>query len=253
VDRLRQETPAAYIAFDLLALADADFTVRPFAERRQVLESLLSSAPSPVFLTPITDEPLVAKEWLQRFSGGGIDGVVAKHASQRYAPGKRVMVKVKRERTLECVVAGFRVLPQQPLVASLLLGLYDAGRNLRHVGVTSSFTAQRRRELFETLRPHIVPLNGHPWESGFAIEGRPIGRLRGAAGVWTPELVQDWVPVAPRLVCEVAYDQVDLDRFRHPARFLRWRPDREPASCTFEQLEVVTPDVAELLAGAASR
>jgi ATP-dependent DNA ligase len=154
------------------------------------------------------------------------------------------MVKVKPERTADCVVAGFRVADVG--VTSLVLGVYDAEGVLRHVGVTSSFTRQDRRALVGKLEPHAVPLSGHPWEHGFAIERRPMGRLRGAAGLWTPEMPQDWVPVDPALVCEVAYSQLDVDRFRHPAQFRRWRPDRAPRSCTFEQFEAESP--AELVA-----
>jgi ATP-dependent DNA ligase len=175
---------------------------------------------------------------LQQGAGEGVDGVVAKHESLRYEEGKRAMVKVKPLTSAECVVAGVR-LAGPDAVASLLLGLFDAGGKLRHVGVSSSFTGQLRRELWETVRPWAVPLEGHPWQQGFGIQPQPMGRLRGAAGVWTPDLVQDWVPVAPVLVCEVAYDQLDGDRFRHPATFVRWRPDRAPASCDFGQLKPV--------------
>jgi ATP-dependent DNA ligase len=157
-------------------------------------------------------------------------------------------VKVKRLQTVECVVAGFRFFGSQNQVGSLLLGLFDVGGVLRHVGVTSSFKESERRELLETLRPYVSGLEGHPWEHGFGIEARPMGRLRGAAGVWTPALSQDWVPLRPELVCEVAYDQLDLDRFRHPARFCRWRPDRDPGTCTFGQLRV-SPEVGALLVG----
>jgi ATP-dependent DNA ligase len=147
------------------------------------------------------------------------------------------MVKVKPERTVDCVVAGFRFHAQTPVVGSLLLGLWDDGGRLRHVGVASSFTAPRRKQLIDELAGHLRPLVGHPWEHGFDIGRSPLGHLRGAAGRWTPDLELDWVPLRIELVAEVAYGQVDLDRFRHPARFLRWRPDRDPASCSIHQLD----------------
>ncbi len=246
-ERLRRETPALLIAFDLLALGDDDLRARPFAQRRRLLETVVVPDADGIFLTPVTGDASVAATWLHRFSGAGIDGVIAKGPDTAYLPGARAMVKVKPERTADCVVAGFRWLVDRPLPSSLLLGLYDEGR-LHHVGVVSSFTARQRERLLDELRPSVVQLAGHPWEHGFLLEGGATGRLLGAAGRWTPDMVQDWVPVAPRLVCEVAYDQVDGRRFRHPARFRRWRPDREPDSCEFEQLEVAPADVAALLA-----
>jgi len=246
VERLRRETPASYVAFDLLALGGRDLSERPFAERRRLLADLLADAQPPLVLTPITAEPGVAEDWLERL-GSGIDGVVAKHESLPYRPGERAMVKVKRERTAECVVAGFRWLVDRPLPASLLLGLYDDARELQHVGVASSFTETARHELLERLRPLVVPLEGHPWEQGYLLGGGTTGRLPGSAGRWTPEMELDWAPVEPELVCEVGYDQVDGRRFRHPARFVRWRPDRDPRSCTFDQLEVPRGELAELL------
>lgn len=240
VERLRREMPALYIAFDLLALDSEDLRTLPFRERRRRLEVLLKGTDGPV-LTPVSADPAVAEEWLARFVGvvEGIDGVVAKPDALLYAEGKRAMVKVKPQRTADCVVAGARLMPgEDPAVASLVLGLYDAGDVLRHVGVASSFTEEQRHELAAAVLPLAVPLSGHPWEGGFGIEGRPMGRLRGAAGVWRPGMTQDWVPVRPERVCEVAFDQLDEDRFRHPATFLRWRPDRDPSSCGFDQLAV---------------
>ena len=232
VERLRRESPASFVAFDLLALEDEDLRARSFAERRLGLERLVSAAAPPLVLTPATTDAGVAEAWLDRF-----EGVLAKQRQQRYEPGVRAMVKVKRERSLDCVVAGFRWLLERPLPSSLLLGLYDEYGQLHHVGVASSFGEAQRRLLLDELRPLVVPLEGHPWERGFLVGGSPIGRLKGAAGRWSPdEMEQDWVPIAPVLVCEVAYDQLDRDRLRHPARFRRWRPDRDPRSCTFEQL-----------------
>ena len=236
VERLSRETPAELIAFDLLELADEDLRARPFRERRALLEQLLATAEPPLVVTPLTEDADAAERWLDAPPGAGIDGVVAKHEDLRYEEGARRMIKVKRQRTADCVVAGFRWLVDKALPSSLLLGLYDAD-DLRHVGVASSFTAAARERLLEELAPHVVPLAGHPWEQGFLLGGSPIGRLPGAAGRWTPgEMEQDWVPVAPELVCEVQFDQLDDHRFRHPARFRRWRPDRDPRSCTLDQL-----------------
>jgi ATP-dependent DNA ligase len=247
VERLRTETPASFVAFDVLELGGELLLDRPFVERRARLESVLANASSPLVLTPITADPEVATDWLDGF-GGGVDGVVAKARAARYQPGKRALVKVKRARTAECVVAGFRFLAERPAVSSLLLGLYDTDGRLEHVGITSSFSEEQRARLLATLRPLVTPLEGHPWEHGFLLAGSPIGRLRGSAGRWTPAMVRDWLPVRPELVCEVAYDQLDGGRFRHPARFLRWRPDREPESCTTEQLAVEPVDAGSLLA-----
>jgi ATP-dependent DNA ligase len=233
VERLRAETPASFVAFDLLAAGGDDLRERPFVERRARLEELLRDVPPPLVVTPLTEEPARAAEWLDRF-----EGVVAKHADLRYEAGRRAMVKVKRERTADCVVAGFRWLVDRPLPSSLLLGLYDDEERLRHVGLASGFSERLRQELLERLRPLRVPLAGHAWQHGFLLAGSPAGRLHGAAGRWAPEEMElDWTPVAPELVCEVAYGEVDGHRFRHPARFRRWRPDRDPASCRLEQLD----------------
>ena len=236
VERLRAETPARLVVFDVLAVDGADVGGRPFRERRALLDGLLGGASGDVALTPITRDPAQAEQWLNAPGGSGIDGVVAKHGDLRYEVGARAMVKVKPQRTADCVVAGFRVFADRPLPSSLLLALYDEDEELRHVGVVSSFTRHVREQLLELLRPKVVELAGHPWEHGFLLGGNPGGRLRGSAGAWTPEMTQDWIPVAPELVCEVAFDQVDGDRFRHPARFVRWRPDRDPRSCTLDQL-----------------
>ena len=242
IERLRVETPAWFVAFDLLAVGDEDLRERPFVERRARLEELLGEARPPLALTPATSDEEVAAAWLDRF-----EGVVAKHRELRYEAGRRAMVKVKHERSADCVVAGFRWLVDRPLPSSLLLGLYEDAE-LRHVGIAAGFAEARRRQLLERLAPLIVPLAGHPWEHGFRLEGSPTGRLKGSAGSWTPgEMEQDWVPVVPELVAEVAYDQLDDRRFRHPGRFRRWRPDRDPGSCTFDQLETLTAGLPELL------
>jgi ATP-dependent DNA ligase len=224
VELLRRETPVELVVFDLVADA-------PFAERRAELERLLGDARPPLRLTELTPDPAVAEGWLDAF-----EGVIAKHRDLPYSPGKRTMIKVKRDRTADCVVAGFRWRADRPLPSSLLLGLYDDERRLEHVGVAASFGVRLAAELLHELEPRIVPLAGHPWEHGFLVAGGAVGRLRGAAGRWLPGMTMDWTPVAPVLVAEVGYDQADAGRFRHPTRFRRWRPDRDPASCTFAQL-----------------
>lgn len=235
VDRLARETPASYVAFDLLALDGDDLRERPFVERRTALVRLLASAPPPLWPTPATEDPVIAGEWL---AGGvdGADGVVVKPGDLRYEPGRRVMLKVKREHTVDCVVAGYRLFTDPPSVASLPLGLYDDTEALRHVGVSSSFPRAERIALLHRLSPLAVPLPGHPWQHGFGLEGGPTGRLRGAGSRWTPQLSLDWVPVRPELVCEVGYDRLDGVRFRHPAAVKRWRTDRDPRSCRLDQL-----------------
>jgi ATP-dependent DNA ligase len=249
VERLRRETPSVFIAFDLLARGNADLRASPFRERRVALEGLLADAPLPLLLTPVTSDPAAAEGWLEMYQGAGVDGVIAKHRDLRYEAGARRMVKVKHERTADCVVAGFRWLEDRPLPSSLLLGLYDEAGTLHHVGVASSFTERTRVELLEEIRPCVVPLAGHPWEHGFLLAGGPTGRLQGAAAAWSPETRElDWTPLAPELVCEVRFEQLDDHRFRHPARFHRWRPDRDPRSCRLEQLETPPADLRELLA-----
>jgi len=252
VERLSRETPARFMAFDLVALGDDDLRECGFAERRASLERVLGSARPPLQLTPATADPAEARRWLS-LEGAGIDGVMAKRADLRYRAGGRDMVKVKRERTADCVVAGFRVYVDRPLVSSLLLGLYDDDGALHHLGVVQALTNRRRAELLEELSALAVPLRGHPWEHGILMGGGTTGRLAGAAGRWAPgEMALDWVPIAPVRVAEVAYDQVDSGRLRHPARFRRWRPDREPRSCTLDQLAPASAEAVELLGRARS-
>jgi ATP-dependent DNA ligase len=249
VERLRRETPALFIAFDLIEVEDDDLRGYPFRARRALLERLFAKARPPLVLTPLTDDRDEAERWLETYQGAGVDGVVAKHEKLRYEEGARRMVKVKRERTADCVVAGVRWYVDQKLPSSLLLGLYDDDGELCHVGVASSFTQAARQQLLESLAPHVVPLEGHPWQHGFLLGGNPTGRLAGAAGRWSPgEMEQDWTPLAPELVCEVQFDQLDAHRLRHPARFRRWRPDRDPRSCMLEQLDAPPVDLGELLA-----
>jgi ATP-dependent DNA ligase len=247
VELLARESPAAYVAFDLLAVADEDLRERPFEERRHRLERVLAAPAEPIRLTPITDDPREAEGWLERFQGGGIDGIVAKPRDEPYQEGRRAMVKLKVERTAECVVAGYRPFVDHPAVASLLLGLYDRDGALHHAGVASSFRNDERERLRQELGPLEIPLEGHPWEHGWLQGGGSTGKLPGSAGRWTPDMEHDWVPLRPERVCEVAYDQMDGVRFRHPARFRRWRPDRDPRSCRLDQLEVERPPVEELL------
>jgi ATP-dependent DNA ligase len=247
VAALARAGPACFIAFDVVALGEEDLREVPFAERRARLERLLRTPPGHVMLTPATVDRDLAARWLEGIRSG-VDGVVAKPPGLRYQPGRRAMVKVKRERTADCVVAGFRVFADEDVVASLLLGLFDERGGLQHVGVASSFTEARRRELARHLRPLAAPLRGHAWEQGFGAPHHFGNRLAGGAGRWTPNMELDWIPVGPGLVCEVAYDHWDGDRFRYPARLLRWRPDRSAASCTFEQFGAAEgaalPDVA---------
>lgn len=248
VQRLQAQTPARYIAFDLLALGSEDLREQSFAERRRALIALLGDARAPLHVSPATADVATAAAWLEHFQGGGIDGVMAKRHDLRYQPGARAMVKVKPEHTADCVVAGCRLAVDAPVIGSLLLGLYDDDGVLRHVGVTSAFSDRRRRELLDELAPHVRALPGHPWERGFLLEGSAMGRLKGAAGRWSAaEMELDWVPLAPVLVCEVAYDQVDAGGFRHAARFKRWRPDRDPGSCRLDQLEAPSRDAVEIL------
>jgi len=231
VARLAEEAPATFVAFDLLAAGDVVLLGAPFAERRARLEALLAHPPARVRLTEATRDPETAARWVDEH-----EGVIAKPLDLTYGPGKRWLLKVKRQRSADCVVAGFRWRAERPLPSSLLLGLYDDAGLLQHVGVASSFGVRQAEELLATLREHVAPLEGHPWEHGFLVGGGALGRLRGAAGRWVPGMTMDWTPVAPELVAEVTYDQVDVDRFRHPSRFKRWRADREPRSCRLEQL-----------------
>jgi ATP-dependent DNA ligase len=233
VRKLAVETPATFVAFDVLAIGDEDLRDVPFASRRAHLERLLRNPTDRVIATPIADDPLVAREWLAR-KRAGVDGVVAKARDLRYRAGARAMTKVKSTRTADCVVAGMRVYGDA--VASLVLGLYD-GAALRHVGVVIALPDLERRRLFDELRPLVTSLRGHPWEHGFGLGPSPLGRLGGSAGRWDPAHMElDWTPLRPERVVEVRYDIVDADRFRHPAQLVRWRPDRDPRSCTIEQL-----------------
>lgn len=246
VQRLRIETPALFVAFDLLRVHDRDLLEEPFEERRARLADLFRDVQPPLLLTPVTDDPAVAADWLDRFRGNGVDGLVAKHRSLRYQPGRRAMLKIKLERTADCVVGGFRWHYQEPTVGSLLLGLYS-GATLRHVGLAASFDSEKRRQLLRDVEEFITPLEGHPWASGFNTENGPVGRLPGAASRWAYGDAITWVRLEPALVCEVAYEHFDRRRFRHPPRFRRWRPDKDPHWCTFSQFEGESTAIDEIV------
>ncbi len=241
VRKLAEETPASFVAFDLLALGEEDLRQAPFSERRARLEEVLGPAGAPVHVTPATTDPARAADWFERFEGAGLDGVVAKEPGLGYLEDKRVMTKVKHERTADCVVAGFRWHKSGGgRVGSLLLGLYDQTGRLHHVGVTSSFTDRRRLELAEELAPLRAELAGHPWErAGGVAEGGQ--RMPGAQSRWNAGRDLSFEPLRPELVCEVAYDHLQKDRFRHATTFRRWRPERSPESCRYDQLETAVP------------
>jgi ATP-dependent DNA ligase len=245
VQLLSRETPASFVAFDLLALGDRDLMDEPFAVRRALLVDGLKAAKAPIHLTPTTDSPEEARDWFSRFEGAGLDGVVAKADDQRYQPGKRVMMKVKHERTADCVVAGFRT-HKDGGVGSLLLGLFDGEGVLQHVGVASGFSVARRSELVQELAPLQAEAGkGHPWMTGEVVQSRqPGGQSRWSAG---KDLT--WEALRPELVAEVSYDHLQGDRFRHATSFKRWRPDRAPDSCTYSQLDTPVPSELEEIFG----
>jgi len=268
---LATETPASFVAFDLLALGDDDLRNRPFGERRALLVEALVDARPPVHLTPATDDPTVAAQWFDRFEGAGLDGVVAKRLDTTYRGNERVMLKVKHQRTADCVVAGFRWHKSGGVIGSLLLGLFDDARALHHVGVAASFTMARRRELVDELAPfRDHALDGHPWASwaGPTGPGGPDGggtdgggtavpeaetdtnRMPGGASRWNAKRDLSWEPLRPELVAEVAFDHLQGDRFRHATQFQRWRPDRRPDSCTYAQLDVAVPEELATVFGA---
>jgi ATP-dependent DNA ligase len=257
VKLLAETTPASFIAFDILALDDEDFSLLGYRERRQRLESALKDVRAPVYLTPVTTDPAVAEQWFQIFEGAGLDGVIAKAADIPYEPGKRLMFKVKHSRTCDAVVAGFRWHKDGPIVGSLLLGLYDDEGRLHHVGVSASFSRERRAELVEELAPYRENVTDHPWNWGMAnihenaeAAAQAGQRLPGGLSRWTGKKNLEFVPLRPELVVEVGYEAMEGDRFRHTAHFKRWRPDREPRSCTYDQLErPLRFDVDDVLAG----
>lgn len=252
VRKLAAETPASFVAFDLLAEGDDDLTDTPLAERRRRLEAALADPASSIHLTPGTYDRDLAADWFDRFEGAGLDGVMAKAADGTYQPDKRAVLKVKHLRTADVVVAGFREHKNGDGPGSLMLGLYDDEGNLHHLGVASSFSVARRAELRDELAPYVAEdLSDHPWgrwaDAAAHAEG---GRLPGGQSRWSVGKDLSFTPLRPDLVAEVAYERVDHGRFRHSARFQRWRTDRTPDSCTFDQLEVVPPvELAQALTG----
>ncbi len=249
VQKLAAETPASFVAFDLLAVDDRDLRGRPQAERRRALEQALRRATEGIHLTPCSRERKTARDWFHRFEGAGLDGVVAKHESTTYQPGKRAMIKVKHVRTADCVVAGFRWHKhgQGTLVGSLLLGLYDDAGALHHVGVTSAFSMDMRRRLAQELAPlRKRALDAHPWRE-WANVGEGDVRMPGGQSRWSAGKDLSWEPLRIERVCEVKYDHLQRDRFRHATTFVRWRPDKRPADCRYDQLEVTPPaELAEI-------
>ena len=248
VKLLSEQTPARFVAFDLLALGDTDYSARPFTERREALVQALKPAKAPVSVTAATDDAALARDWFKRFEGAGLDGVVAKPLDAPYAPNKRTMAKLKHERTADCVLAGYRVHKSGPdLIGSLLLGLYNDDGVLTNVGVAGAFSMERRRELFEELQPLIAEEEGHPWASEEQEGGTRTPR-NSEGSRWSGKKDLSFVPLRPERVLEVKYDHMEGERFRHVASFVRWRPDRTPESCTYAQLEEpVTFDLADVL------
>ncbi|MGQ0679145.1 MAG: ATP-dependent DNA ligase [Actinomycetota bacterium] len=234
VNMLAERWPASFIAFDLLALGDELLTGRPFAQRREQLKRALAISNPPIFVTPSTDDVDLARQWFTLFEGAGLDGVIAKPKRIGYAPDKRLMFKIKHQRSADCVVAGFRWHKSGPVVGSLLLGLYAGDGSLHHVGVAGAFTMAERRRLLDDLA--AVRTDGfeeHPWSEIAGFEHIPGGMKNR----WNAHKDMSWQPLRPELVAEVGYDHMEGDRFRHVAQFRRWRTDRDPASCTFDQLD----------------
>jgi ATP-dependent DNA ligase len=251
VNLLAEKTPAGFVAFDLLALGDKSYLERPFAERRAALEEALGGLTGPCYLTRTTTDPAEAEEWFTEFEGAGLDGVVAKPLGSAYLPNVRSMLKIKHERTADVVVAGYREhktsTPERPLLGSLLLGLYDDGK-LQHVGVSASFTAGRRAELIEQLQPLVCDIDEHPWGEWQEWAIANPDRVPGTQSRWSAGKDLSFTPLRPDLVIEVAYDHMEGRRFRHTAQFRRWRTDRDPESCGYEQLEEpVSYDLGSIL------
>ncbi|WP_085874493.1 MULTISPECIES: ATP-dependent DNA ligase [unclassified Nocardioides] len=251
VDMLSEKTPASYVAFDLLALGDESYLDRPFAERRAALEKALGELSGPCYLTRTTTDPAQAEEWFTQFEGAGLDGVVAKPLRATYQENARTMLKIKHERTADVVVAGYREhktsTPERPLLGSLLLGLYADGE-LQHVGVSASFTEARRAELIEELQPLVVDIADHPWGRWQEFLTANPDRVPGTQSRWSAGKDLSFTPLRPERVLEVKYDHMEGRRFRHTAQFKRWRPDRSPESCGYEQLEEpVSYDLARIL------
>src|SRR6478736_1029112 len=251
IDMLAEKTPASYVAFDLLALGDESYVDKPFAERRAALEKPLDGLAGPCFLTRTTTDRDEAEQWFHEFEGAGLDGVVAKPLGTPYQQNARTMLKIKHERTADVVVAGYREhktsTPEEPLLGSLLLGLYRDGE-LQHVGVSASFTAKRRAELIQELQPLVVDIADHPWGRWQEFLTANPDRVPGTQSRWSQGKDLSFTPLRPERVLEVAYDHMEGRRFRHTAQFRRWRTDRDPESCGYEQLEEpVSYDLARIL------
>ncbi|MGH3359099.1 MAG: ATP-dependent DNA ligase [Nocardioidaceae bacterium] len=249
VTMLAEQTPTSFVAFDLLAEADEDLMALPYARRRERLVDLFAAAGPRLHATPVTADAEEAQRWFEQFEGAGLDGVVAKSVDAPYVPGQRSMLKIKHTRTADVVVAGYRLhktsTPERPLLGSMLLGLYNADGLLQHVGVSASFKTDVRAELVPKLDALRVPIAEHPWNWSAAEDG---SRLPGGESRWSAGKDLSFVPIEPRLVIEVGYDHLEGDRFRHTSQFKRWRDDRDPSSCTYEQLEeIVSYDLSEVL------
>jgi len=250
VRMLAERTPASFVAFDLLALDDESLVDLELTERRALLERALSEVTAPVHLAPATTDVEVAQGWFEQYEGAGLDGVIAKPLTLRYRQDERAMFKIKHERTADVVVAGYRFHKSGPIVGSLLLGLYDDQGRLQHVGVSAAFPMKRRAELVDELEPlRTEDAEGHPWAAWSDEAAHETARLPGAPSRWSGKKDLSWVPLRPERVAEVAYDHMENGaRFRHTARFRRWRPDRTPESCTYAQLdEPVRYDLNEIL------
>src|SRR5437016_5666389 len=255
VAKLAKATPAEFVAFDLLAVEGKNLMDAPQHERRKQLEKLFARVRRPLHLTPMTRNRDLAVDWLQRFEGAGLDGVVAKPATGTYQPGKRAMFKIKHARTADCVVAGFRWHKSgKDAVGSLLLGLYDDAGVLHHVGVTSSFTMAMRRSLVAELEPLMKnALAKHPWREWANASADDATRMPGGQSRWSAGKDLSWEPLRIERACEVKYDHLQGDRFRHAAIFMRWRPDKPPEECRYDQLEVTKPYELENVFGAGRR
>jgi ATP-dependent DNA ligase len=254
VAKLAAETPSSFVAFDLLAADGESLMALPLGRRRARLETLLANVKPPVHLTPVTRDPKLAAEWLDRFEGAGLDGVIVKSPDLSYQPGKRSMVKVKHIRSADCVVAGFRwYKDRDDAVGSLLLGLYNDEGMLQHVGVTSAFTMATRGKLAQELQPlRENAMAEHPWREWADAAKHEANRMPGAQSRWTGGKDLSWEPLRIERVCEVKYDHLQGDRFRHAAIFLRWRPDKPPQECRYDQLETTTAYELEKVFGAGS-
>jgi len=242
IDLLANKTPAQVVAWDLLALGDEDLSEVPFEQRRSLLEDLLRDVEPPIHLTPATRDVAQARDWFERFEGAGLDGVIAKRADGVYEPGKRAMLKLKHQRTVDCVLAGFRWHKNGPgeLLGSMILGLYGDDGRLHQIGVAASFTAAKRKSLMAEIEPlRDGALDAHPWAAWAEQEGRE--RRPGVQSRWSAGKSLSWEPVRVERVVEVGYNHFDSGRLRHPGHFKRWRDDREPASCTLGQVEVAAP------------